>query len=315
MLGKYHLGGGPENTPPGFGFQAPFSTAGLDVYDGYWDLPPSVDSTLGGQLPAGTLSCGTIGGIGVTAAACFPDGTCRDDLHPLNAMAIGGTPLVNPDGSPVTSCAGATCGSIDFLTENAYYAWNRTIATPAGVTQPPAPQREYLTDFVSRRTAEWIDSAERADRPWIAFATHSSAHTPIQPPPPMLTGPAANGASCAFTGVGFRQQYKLMVESVDRSIGNMLADLGLGAWVAGKFVLGDLAAANVMLVVVNDNGSYAYNVLPPFSPQQAKQTVYESGVRSMCVVAGARVAAPGRSVDAPVSIVDLFGLVADAAGV
>ena len=315
MLGKYHLGGGPENTPPGFGYQAPFTTAGLDVYDGYWDLPPSVDGTLGGQLPPGTLSCGTIGGIGVTAAACFPDGTCRDDLHPLDAMAIGGTPLVNPDGSPVASCAGATCGSIDFLTENAYYAWNRTIATPAGVTQPAAPQREYLTNFVSRRTAEWIDAADRADRPWIAFATHSSAHTPIQPPPPMLTGPAANGASCAFTGVGFRQQYKLMVESVDRSIGNMLVDLGLGTWVDGKFVLGDLDAANVMLVVVNDNGSYAYNVLPPFSPQRAKQTVYESGVRSMCVVAGARVAAPGRAVDAPVSIVDLFGLVADAAGV
>jgi hypothetical protein len=251
----------------------------------------------------------------VTAAACFPDGTCRDDLHPLDAMAIGGTPLVNPDGSPVKSCAGATCGSIDFLTENAYYAWSRTITTPAGVTQPSAPQREYLTNFVSRRTAEWIDAAERADRPWLAFATHSSAHTPIQPPPPMLTGPAANDASCAFTGVGFRQQYKLMVESVDRSIGNMLADLGLGAWVDGKFVLGDLAAANVMLVVVNDNGTYAYNVLLPFSPQRAKQTVYESGVRSMCMVAGAGVASPGRSVDAQVSIVDLFGLVADAAGV
>jgi arylsulfatase A-like enzyme len=315
MLGKYHLGGGPENTPPGFGYEAPFSTAGLDVYDGYWALPPSVDSTLGGQLPAGTLSCGTIGGIGVTAAACFPDGTCRDNLHPLDAMAIGGTPLVNPDGSPVASCAGATCGSIDFLAENAYYAWQRTITTPAGVTQPATPQREYLTNFVSRRTTEWIGAAERAGRPWIAFATHSSAHTPIQPPPPMLTGPAANDASCAFTGVGFRQQYKLMVESVDRSIGNMLADLGLGAWVDGKFVLGDLAAANVMLVVVNDNGTYAYNVLLPFSPQRAKQTVYESGVRSMCLVAGAGVASPGRSVDAQVSIVDLFGLVADAAGV
>ena len=315
MLGKYHLGGGPENTPPGFGYQAPFSTAGLDVYDGYWDLPPSVDSTLGGQLPAGTLTCGTIGGVGVTAAACFPDGTCRDDLHPLDAMAIGGTPLVNPDGSPVASCAGATCGSIDFLVPNAYYSWPRTTTTPAGVTQPATPQREYLTNFVSRRTTEWIDAAERANRPWIAFATHSSAHTPIQPPPPMLTGPAANDASCAFTGVGFRQQYKLMVESADRSIGNMLADLGLGTWAGGKFVLGDLAAANVMLVVVNDNGTYAYNVLLPFSPQRAKQTVYESGVRSMCVVAGAGVASPGRSVDAQVSIVDLFGLVADAAGV
>jgi len=47
MLGKYHLGGGPDNTPPGFGFEAPASTVGLDFYDGYWDLPPSIDTTLG----------------------------------------------------------------------------------------------------------------------------------------------------------------------------------------------------------------------------------------------------------------------------
>ena len=49
MLGKYHLGGGPDNTPSGHGYDAPFNTLGIDFYDGYWDLPPSVDTTLGGR--------------------------------------------------------------------------------------------------------------------------------------------------------------------------------------------------------------------------------------------------------------------------
>jgi len=315
MLGKYHLGGTPENAPPGYAYEAPASSAGLDFYDGYWSLPPSIDTTLGGQAPVGTFDCGSIGGIGVTGAACFPDGTCREGLHPLDAMALGGTPLLTADGELATSCVDARCGAIDFTLENAYYAWPRTVTTPASAELLPAPHREYLTGFVSRRSAEWIDTARATGRPWLAFATHSAAHTPIQPPPPLLTGPAANGVSCALSGPGFRQQYKLMAEALDRSIGDMLVDLGLGSFEGGSFVLGDLAAANTMLVVVNDNGTYALNVLPPFSPTRSKQTVYETGVRSPCIVAGARVNAPGRAVDAAVSIVDLFGLIADAAGV
>jgi len=316
MLGKYHLGGTPENAPPGYAYEAPVSSAGLDFYDGYWSLPPSIDTTLGGQAPVGTFDCGSIGGVGVTGAACFPDGTCRDDLHPLDAMAAGGTPLLADDGSLATSCANANCGAIDFSLENAYYAWPRTIASPLATEHLAAPQREYLTGFVSRRSAEWIESARESGRPWLAFATHSAAHTPIQPPPPSLTGQAENGASCALTGPAYRQQYKLMAEALDRSIGDMLVDLGLGSFGKdGAFTLGDLAAANTMLVVFNDNGTYALNVLPPFSPARSKQTVYETGVRSPCIVAGARVQAPGRAVDAAVSIVDLYGLIADAAGV
>ncbi len=315
MLGKYHLGGGPSNTPPGYGYEAPVSTTGLDFYEGYWDLPPSVDMTLGGQAADGAYNCGTIGGINVRGAACFPDGTCIENVHPLQAMAMGATPLLKADGTLAATCAEGSCSAVDFTLTNAYYAWPRTTTTPTSAEHSRLPQREYLTSFVSRRTAEWIAGARAAGKPWIAFSTHSSAHTPIQPPPPSLTGPAASDRSCAFSGPGFRSQYRLMVESVDASIGNMLVDLGLGSRVNGSFVLGDLVAANTMILVINDNGTLGLDVLPPFSILRAKQTVYETGVRSLCMVAGPQVVAPGRAVDETVSIVDLFGLLCETAGV
>jgi len=315
MLGKYHLGGGPDNTPSGYGYDAPFNTLGIDFYDGYWDLPPSVDTTLGGQSPEGTHSCGSIGGIDVAGAACFPNGSCVEGLHPLDAMALGAVPLLQADGALATACSQGTCADIDFSVLNAYYVWDRHICDSGAVALPEAPQREYLTSFVSRRSAEWVAQAQKTGAPWFAFVAHSSAHTPIQPPPPSLTGPAASDASCSVTGLEFRNQYKLMAESVDRSIGNMLVELGLGSWDGGEFELGDLEAANTMLIVLNDNGTIAFNVLPPFDPVNSKQTVYETGVRSPCMIAGAGVVSPGRAVDATVSIVDLFGLMCDAAGI
>lgn len=315
MLGKYHLGGGEANTAPGYGYEAPSSTLGLDFYQGYWDLPPSVDTTLGGQAADGTYDCGTIGGVHTRGAACFPDGSCVENVHPLQAMAMGATPLLKADGTLAATCAEGVCSSVDFARTNAYYVWPCTTTTPTSAERAKEPQREYLTSFISRRTAEWIAEARVTGKPWLAFSTHSSAHTPIQPPPPSLTGPAESDLSCAFTGPGFRSQYRLMAESVDASIGDMLVALGLGSRDNGAFVLGDLVAANTMILVVNDNGTLNYNVLPPFSISQAKQTVYETGVRSPCIIAGPQVVAPGRAVDEAVSIADLFGLLCETAGV
>ena len=114
MLGKYHMGGGAENTPPGYGFEAPFTTLGLDFYDGYWDLPPSVDSTIGGQTATGTYDCGGIGGFTVRGAACFPDGRCIANVNPFEAMAMGATPLLKRDGTLAATCAEGVCGDINF---------------------------------------------------------------------------------------------------------------------------------------------------------------------------------------------------------
>ena len=315
LVGKYHLAGGAENTPPGYGYQAPSSTVGLDFYDGYWDLPYGIDSTLGGQASEGTFDCGGIGGFAVRGAACFPDGSCVENVNPYTAMAMGGMPLLDASGALAATCADGSCSAIDFTIFNGYYNWPRTTCIDGVVTNAQTVQREYITSFISRRSVEWIETARKASKPWLAFSMHSSAHTPIQTPPPALTGPAVTNVSCALTNPGYRQQYKLMVESVDRSIGEMLIGLGLGSRVNGAFVLGDLTAANTMIVVINDNGTLGNNVLLPFNPLRAKATVYESGVRSQCMIAGPLVVAPNRAVDETVCIVDLFGLLCECAGV
>ncbi len=319
MLGKYHLGGGPGNTPPGYGYEAPSVSAGLDFYDGYWALPPAIDQTVGGQAPDGVVyDCGAPVGFTTVGAACFPDGTCVEGVNPFEAMAAGATPLLRADGTLAESCDEGDCAHIDFGNTNAYYAWDRVLSASGSGFKLDAPQREYLTGFISRRSVEWIEEARADGVPWMAFVTHSSAHTPLQIPPPALTGPAVTDISCAigFDGLPeFRQAFKLMVESVDRSIGEMLLDLDLATLEKGVFSLRDPAETNTLIVVVNDNGSYGPTVLPPFDPTEAKQTVYESGVRSACIVAGPMVEAPGRAVDAMVNVVDLFSLLNEVCGV
>ncbi len=74
----------------------------MDFDDGYWDLPKSADTTLGGQAREGTYDCGSIGGIGVTGAACVPNGSCIEGMHPLEAIAMGATPLLNGAGAVTT---------------------------------------------------------------------------------------------------------------------------------------------------------------------------------------------------------------------
>lgn len=318
MIGKYHLGGGPTNSPPGYGYEAPATTAGLDFYDGYWDLPPSIDSTLGGQAPGGTFTCGGIGDADAIGAACFPDGTCVEGVSPYEAMAVGATPLLDAKGNLARRCADGDCAAIDFTATNAYYAWQRVTTEADGTYELPAdPQREYLTSFIAERSREWILDPKAGDGPWLAFVTHSASHTPIQPPPPSLAplGPVTPDCSLGNPVGDYRIQFKHMSESVDRSVGEMLIDLGLGEEVEGRFQLVDPAVTNTMIVVFADNGSYGPTVLAPFQPAYAKQTVYQTGVWTSCMVAGPMVAKPGRAVADMTSIVDLFGLICDVAGV
>jgi len=344
MFGKYHLAASPPNTPAGNGYEAPFTSSKLDLYEGYWSLPPSIDRTVGGQVEDGDLSntpCGYPRGFpNVTGAACFPTGSCEDgdlvwgdcmeDVAPLDALAMGGLPLVDASGQLITSCDTDACALIDLCDEdtgayiadhfNAYYAWGRVQTDEDGFepAEYPAndPTRIYLTDWISDRSAEWISERNTMRTPWMCMVTHSAAHTPIQTPP---DGNA--DLNCTLPtldpNVEFREVYSEMIENVDSSIGRMLVELGYGHVTDDGFELADLAAENVMLVIMSDNGSLGYTVFPPFSPFEAKQTVYQTGVWVPCMVAGAGVnVTPGSlaTVDAQVNVVDLFSLFCEVGG-
>jgi hypothetical protein len=98
-------------------------------------------------------------------------------------------------------------------------------------------------------------------------------------------------------------------------VGELLVELGLATDSNGEFSLVDPRQTNTMIIVFGDNGSLAQTVLPPFAPFYAKQTVYQTGVWTPCIIAGPMVQSPGRAVADMVNVVDLFSLIADAAGV
>lgn len=347
MFGKYHLAGDPPNTPPGHGYEAPSTTAGLDRYEGYWSLPPAIDESVGGQGDGTDAACGfPLGSPRSRGAACFPSGSCNEaggiswgdcqtDLDPLEALALGGLPLLDDDGNLATECG--DCERIQvcdldtgtYLEQffNAYYAWPELVVDETGGTTQGYPvvdaTRRHITDWSNERAAEWIRQQTSGGDPWMCFLTHSAAHTPIQPPPAVPGQAPLTQLDCSLPTedptVQYRPIFTRMMEQLDESLGRMLVDLGYASIEAdGGFRLADLEALNLQLVVLADNGSYGFTVFPPFDPGRAKQTVYQTGVWVPCMIAGAGVVVePGSRtrVAHPVNVVDLFQLFANSAGI
>ena len=107
-----------------------------------------------------------------------------------------------------------------------------------------------------------------------------------------------------------------MNEAMDRETGRMLAELGLGSYDAdGDFTLADPTETNTWVIVLGDNGSLGYTVMPPFNPAEAKATPYQTGVWVPLTVAGPGITQPGRDSGSMVNAVDLFVLIAEIAGV
>jgi len=85
-----------------------------------------------------------------------------------------------------------------------------------------------------------------------------------------------------------------MNEAMDRETGRMLAELGLGSYDAdGDFTLADPTETNTWVIVLGDNGSLGYTVMPPFNPAEAKATPYQTGVWVPLTVAGPGITQPG----------------------
>ena len=319
MIGKYHLG---ENGPTGPA--APGTDAAFDYFNGSLNLPPSIDSTVGGQaveslrgqVLSGPFSCGApLLGIG---ACCMTSDECIGSTDPFDCLAMGGIPLLLEAGDGwvlAPTCAGG-CDQVDFDRVNAYYRWTNTVSTLGDPIAEQSLVAGYQTTRIADDTIEWVQEQNQA-QPWFCAMTFTASHTPLQPPPPGLSWSDGKIAGCALPDdiVGARQAFIEMTEAMDIETGRVLETLGLGSYDGDVFTLTDPAETNTWIIVLGDNGSLGYTVMPPFSFNQAKATPYQTGVWVPMTVAGPGVVDAGRDCSAMVNVVDLFVLVAELAGV
>lgn len=172
-----------------------------------------------------------------------------------------------------------------------YFAWASTVNGRGGVV------REYATTHHVDNALAWID---RAREPWLVYLAFNAPHAPFHAPPPELHTQDLSAA--AAPGVDPRPYYKAQVEALDTEIGRLLRGLGD-------------ARQRTHVLFMGDNGTPGPVLMPPFSADRGKSTLYESGVRVPFLVSGPAVVAPGRESAALTGLVDVFATVAELAGV
>ena len=173
---------------------------------------------------------------------------------------------------------------------------------PYGIpTLPEGPAGEYLTDREAAEAVRFIEA--HRDRPFFLYLPHYCVHTPIQAKPAVRARYEAKDAGgLAVKNAG----YAAMVESVDDSLGTILAALDrLGI------------RERTAIVFTSDNGGLVGST--DNAPARAgKGSAYEGGVRVPFIVSWPGVTRPGTTSaepvitpDVPATILDLTGAAAE----
>ena len=336
LFGKFHLAG-PNFNP--YGNTTPHAL-GWDFFDGIIEgAPHPIDTTAGGVGVAndegvGPYPCGFVpeepfplpnGTAGANTGACYlADNTCtvisKDAKHPTpgrTCLEHGGIFDRNQ------MCQSTPPSYVNFGHDNAYYVWERVINYPDGsmetVSHSDPRARGYISIATTDAAAQWINS--RSGR-WMATVAYANAHTPYQQPPTSLL-PAVSIPASRFDCTGnnpggvaaMRILSNQMIEAMDEEIGRVLVNTGLATRNADGSLNYHPEETDTMVLIIGDNGTFGPGVKPPFDPNRAKATVYQTGVWVPLIIAGPLVKAPDREVQAMVNIADLFELVGEFAGV
>jgi arylsulfatase A-like enzyme len=173
--------------------------------------------------------------------------------------------------------------------------------SPYGIaTLADGPTGEYLTDREAAEAVAFIE-AHRAE-PFFLYLPHYCVHTPLQAKE-AVTAKYAGGAGPGGNPAHKNATYAAMVESVDDSLGTIVAALD-------RFGLRDSTA----IVFTADNGG----LLPitDNAPLRAgKGSAYEGGVRVPLIVSWPGVTAPGSTTAVPAITPDITATILDLTGV
>lgn len=160
----------------------------------------------------------------------------------------------------------------------------------------PFEPRGYLTDYWTDESIKVIEANK--NRPFFLYLAHWGMHTPLQ------------ATKEDYEAVGDIQPHRLrvyagMMRAIDRSIGRIekaLKDNGL--------------SENTIIVLTNDNGGAGYVGLPDINaPYRGwKLTYFEGGLRVPYFVKWPRKLTGGKTIETPVSHIDIMPTLVAATG-
>ncbi len=130
--------------------------------------------------------------------------------------------------------------------------------------------------------------------PWFIWVGFHAAHLPYHAPPEELHTVELPGTIAGNEPVYSRA----IIEAMDTEIGRLLNGVD---------------PAETTVVFVGDNGPEGVAVLPPWTEEHAKTTLYEQGIRVPLIVTGPGVV-QGAECTALVNTTDLYATIADLAG-
>lgn len=155
---------------------------------------------------------------------------------------------------------------------------------------------EYLTERLAEESAAFVRA--HAGEPFFLFHAFHAVHTPIQPRRELRERFAARPAP----GLQRHAGYAAMVASVDAAVGRILGALEEAG-----------LADEALVILTSDNGGHErYTSNLPL--RGGKGMLYEGGIRVPLIVRWPGRVPPGAVVDAPVSQIDLFPTLLEAAG-
>jgi arylsulfatase A-like enzyme len=167
-------------------------------------------------------------------------------------------------------------------------------------TRPPVtvPPGTYLADYLTDRAVDFIE--KNRERPFFLYLAHFGVHVPLEAKKEMIEKYrkrfAEGGGPANASAV-----YAAMVESVDESVGRVLAKLK-------ELGLDD----NTIVIFTSDNGGVGN--LSNLPLRGGKGMLYEGGVRVPFVVRWPGHVPPGKTSDEPIVSVDFYPTCVQLAG-
>jgi len=165
-------------------------------------------------------------------------------------------------------------------------------------TLPDGEPGEYLTDRESLEAIRFNETNK--DLPFFLYLAHHAVHTPIQARKELIEKyrrKVVPGATHTHA------TYAAMIESVDQSVGRVLAKLDEL----------HLAERTIVILTSDNGGLLAFTKNTPL--RVGKGSAYEGGVRVPLIIRAPGIVAPGSACDMPVITCDFYPTILALAGV